>query len=175
MCYLSLPTIQMCVEKWHQNHQPIMQGCQTPNKCPAFKPPSPKSGSCQACISWGKAVESKCFPLGKPIQWKNVNATLLHKDPVEVAKGFVFIIPDGQNCTDFGDFDIGGILKLMMGFVDYHGGDQVCYDKMKKVLIYRTLSGPIVVLVMGTNCRKKRCKIFYVAAIFNLVSRLRLT
>ena len=135
MCYLSLPTIQDCVEKWHQNHTSMLQACTSPNKCPAYKPPSAKSRSCQACIGWGKAVESEFYPHGKPIQWKNVNATLLHKDPVEVAKGFVFIIPDGQSCTDFSDFDIGGILKLMIGFADYHGGDQVCYEKMKKVTI----------------------------------------
>ena len=142
MCSLSLPTIQDCVENWHQNHQPMLQGCTTPSKCPACKKPT-KSVSCQGCVDWGKAIEAEFYPPcppgvpGKGIQWKNVNTTLLHKDPVEVAKGFVFIIPRGQRCTDFGDFDIGGILKLMMGFVDYHGGDQVCYDKMQKVFFFK--------------------------------------
>ena len=80
-------------------------------------------------------MESECYPPGKQVEWRNVHSTVLHKDPVEVAKGFLFRIPSGQNFTDFSDFDIGGILKLMMGFVDYHGGDQVCYDKMQKVLL----------------------------------------
>ena len=134
MCYISVPTIQDCVENWHQNYQPQMQACKTPSKCPAYRPPSTKSGSCTACIGWRNVLESECYPLGKPIQWRNVNPTLLHKDPVEVAKGFVFISPDAQNCRDFSDFDIGGILKLKMGFADYHGGDQICHDKIKKVL-----------------------------------------
>ena len=134
LCYLSLPTIQACVEDWHKIKLLTMQACQTPGNCPSYKKPTVKSGACQPCVDWGMAVESECYPpAGKGIQWKNVNATILHKDPVEVAKGFVFIIPPGQGCTQFGDFDIGGILKLMMGFVEYHHGDQVCYDKMQKV------------------------------------------
>ena len=117
MCYVSLPAIQDCVEKWHQNHQQTLQPCTKLSRCHAYKPLSAKSRSCQSCIQFGrgKAVESELYPREKPIQWKNVNAKLLHKDPVEVAKGFVFIIPDGQDCYDFSDFDIGGILKLMMG------------------------------------------------------------
>ena len=110
-----------------------MQTCRTPSDCPSYKKPTRKSGACQACIDWGNALESECYPPEKDIQWKNVNATLLHKDPVEAAKGFVFIIPDKHNCKEFDDLDVGGTLKLMMGFADYHGGDKICYEKMQKV------------------------------------------
>ena len=132
-CIISLPTIQACVEVWHQSHQPKMHACQTPSNCPSYKKPTKKSGACLACIDWGNALESEYYPPGKDIQWRNVDATLLHKDPVEAAKGFVFIIPDKQSCTKFDDLDIGGVLKLMMGFAKYHGGDQTCYDKIQKV------------------------------------------
>ena len=133
LCSVSLPTIRACVEAWHQSHQSMMHACQTPSNCPSYKKPTTKSGACQACIDWGNALESEYYPPGKDIQWRNVDATLLHKDPVEAAKGFVFIIPDKQNCTEFDDLDIGGVLKLMMGFANYHGGDRTCYDKMQKV------------------------------------------
>ena len=147
LCHFSLHTIQACVEAWLQSHRLKMQTCRTPSKCPSYKKPIKKSGACQACIDWGKALELECYPPGKDIQWRNVNATLLHKDPVEAAKGFAFIIPDKQSCTEFGDLDIGGILKLMMGFADYHEGDQICHDKIQRVQAIRR--NKISVICMG--------------------------
>ncbi len=141
-CYRSLPTVQASVEDWHKNQQPNLPACQTPAKClqaiqtkqkNIYKKPTAKNGTCVSCIACGKAVESASHPPGRDVQWKNVNTTLLHKDPVEVAKGFVFIIPSDQSCTQFDHFDIGGILKLMMGFRHYHNGDKVCTDKLQKV------------------------------------------
>ena len=165
LCSVSLPTIKSCVEAWHQNHQPRMQTCQMPSKCPSYKKPIKKSGACQSCIDWGKALELECYPPGKDIQWRNVNTTLLHKDPVEAAKGFAFIIPDKQSCTEFGDLDIGGILKLMLGFADYHGGDQICHDKMQRVQAIRR--NKISVICMGH---------FYLIYIFKtLVTKLKHT
>ncbi|XP_072041513.1 uncharacterized protein [Amphiura filiformis] len=137
LCYVSLPTVQACVENWHQIQLQQMQPCRALAQCLPHRKPTTKSGACQPCIGWGNAVESTCYPHGKGIQWRNVNASLFHKDPVEVSKGFVFIIPHGQPCTTFGDFDVGGILKLMMGFSDYHNGDQDCYNKIEKVLDIR--------------------------------------
>ena len=156
LCSMSLATIQACVEAWHQIHHPRMKTCQTPSDCPSYKKPTTKSGACQACIDWGRALESECYPPGKDIQWKNVNTTLLHKDPMEAAKGFVFIIPDKQSCKEFDDFDVGGTLKLMMGFADYHGGDQICHDKMQKVQAI------------------KRTKIFFIRIGYFHFSRLKL-
>ncbi|XP_072042720.1 uncharacterized protein [Amphiura filiformis] len=137
LCYLGLPTVQACVENWHQIQLQQMQPCRASAQCLPHRKPTTKSKACQPCIDWGNAVESTCYPLGKGIQWRNVNASLFHKEPVEVAKGFVFVIPHGQPCTTFGDFDVGGILKLMMAFSDYHNGDQTCYNKIEKVLDIR--------------------------------------
>ncbi|XP_072044865.1 uncharacterized protein [Amphiura filiformis] len=137
LCFISLPTVEASVERWHQIQQQQMQPCLGTAQCLPNKKPTPKSGACKPCIDWANAVQSTFYPHGKGVQWRNVNAALFHKDPVEVAKGFVFIIPPGQNCTTFGDFDIGGILKLMMGFADYHNGDPACYANMQQVLDIR--------------------------------------
>ncbi|XP_072015116.1 uncharacterized protein [Amphiura filiformis] len=140
LCSLCIPTVQECVEQWHQAQQQQMLPCLATAKCLPNKKPTTKSGACKPCIDWANAVESVCYPPcppGKGVQWRNVNATLFHKDPVEVAKGFLFILPHGQSCTNFGDFDIGGILKLMMGFREFHNGDKACFDKMQKVVNIR--------------------------------------
>ncbi|XP_072041514.1 uncharacterized protein [Amphiura filiformis] len=137
LCYLGLPTVQACVESWHQIQLQQMQPCRALAQCLPHRKPTAKSGACQPCIDWGKAVESTCYPHGKGIQWRNVNASLFDKDPVEVAKGFVFKMPHGLKFTTFGDFDVGGILKLMMTFSDFHNGDQACYNKIEKVLDIR--------------------------------------
>ncbi|XP_072042725.1 uncharacterized protein [Amphiura filiformis] len=137
LCYTSLPTVQASVKKWHQTHQQLMQPCLGTAQCLPRRKPTPKSGACQPCIRWGNAVKNECYPMGKDVEWRNVNASLFHKDPVEVAKGFVFKIPHGLKFTTFGDFDVGGILKLMMTFTDYHNGDQTCYNKIEQVLDIR--------------------------------------
>ncbi|XP_072042177.1 uncharacterized protein [Amphiura filiformis] len=137
LCYVSLPTVQASVEKWHQTHQQLMHPCLGTGQCLPGRKPTPKSGACQPCIDWGNAVKNECYPIGKDVEWRNVNASLFHKDPVEVAKGFVFKMPHGLKFTTFGDFDVGGILKLMMTFSDYHSGDQDCYNKIEQVLDIR--------------------------------------
>ena len=132
LCHWSLPSIQACIEHWHQNKKQTLKPCLT-STCPVGKKPSSKNQACQSCIDWGTAVEAECYPPGQNVQWKNINASLLHKDPLEVAKGFAFIIPQGQAFTSFDDFDVGGILKIMMGCKQYHHGDQACVDKIEEV------------------------------------------
>ncbi|XP_072048644.1 uncharacterized protein [Amphiura filiformis] len=93
LCYLSAPAVQECVEKWHRDQiqQQQMQPCLATAKCLPNKKPTKKSGACQPCIDWTNAVEAVCYPPcppGKGVDWRNINATLFHKDPVEVAKGF---------------------------------------------------------------------------------------
>ena len=136
-CEWSLPSIESCIKQWHQNKQQTLSSpCQQPSTCPSYKKPTTKSGACQSCIDWGSAVEGECYPPGRDVQWRNVNGTFLYKDPVEVAKGFVFILPHAQSCASFHDFDIGGILKMMIGFKGYHQGDQACVDKIQKVRFF---------------------------------------
>ncbi|XP_072045771.1 uncharacterized protein [Amphiura filiformis] len=140
LCSLSAPTIQACVEKWHQTQQRHMQPCMATSNCLPNKKPTVKSGACQPCINWTAAVEAVCYPPCTPrrsVEWRNVDATLFHKNPVEVAKCFLFKLPHGQSCKTFDDFDIGGMLKLMMGFKEYHNGDQAIYGQMQKVLDIR--------------------------------------
>ncbi|XP_072042076.1 uncharacterized protein [Amphiura filiformis] len=137
LCYVSLPTVQVSVETWHEKQQKLMHPCLATAQCQPCRKPTDKSGACQPCIDWGNAVKNECYPIGKDVEWRNVNASLFHTDPVEVAKGFVFKMPHGLKFTKFGEFDVGGILKLMMSFRYYHKGDQACYNKIEQVLAIR--------------------------------------
>ena len=66
-------------------------------------------------------------------QWANVNPTILHRDPVEVAKAFVLRLPQGQSYGSIGDFDSASVLMIMMRFEQFHHGDHAKYGLIKKV------------------------------------------
>ena len=67
------------------------------------------------------------------LPWQNINPTLLHVDPIEAAKIFVLRLQPGAVYTNVGDFDSASLLMIMMKFQNFHQGDQVKYDAIKKV------------------------------------------
>ena len=123
--------MEASLTQWHQDQKKHNRPCLNSIHCQPNKKPTARSGACQPCVDWANTVQAVCS--GKDIQWSNTNVALFQQDPVEVAKGFVFKVPRGQQVTTFGDLDVGGILKLMMGFKVYHKGDQVCHDKIAEV------------------------------------------
>ena len=92
-------------------------------------------GSCTACNAWGNALEASVYPPNSSgsLPWQNINPTQLHADPIEAAKIFVLRLQPGAVYTDVGDFDSASLLMIMMKFKDFHLGDQLKYNAIKKV------------------------------------------
>ena len=139
ICSLSMPLVRLSIEQWHQMMQTHLQNCTTPH-CPAKGKPNAKRGSCPSCVQWGVALQNTHSPSQNLVnpQWPNVNPTLLHKDPVEVAKAFVLRLPKGHICRSFGDFDVASILMMMVHFKGFHRGIKQHREHIEKVCIYVT-------------------------------------
>ena len=138
VCEHSIPCIQNVLSKWHKNLQQTLSPCTAAHQCPGKgKPKAIKQGkgSCNACVAWGNALEAAVYPPNSSgtLPWANINPSLLHKDPLEAAKIFVLRLQPGVVLTDVGDFDSASLLMIMMKFNDFHQGDQVKYDIIKKV------------------------------------------
>ena len=138
VCDKALPCITDTLTKWHSNQLQVLHPCASPHQCPVTGKPKPGK-SCQGCVDWGNALQTVYYPPIQPnvqnIQWSNVNPSLFHQDPVEVAKAFVLRLPSGKSYKSVGDFDAASLLMIMMRFGEFHGGNRSVFDKIKEVSI----------------------------------------
>ena len=136
VCLQAVPCIQSTVQNWHA-HQKTTNGLQPclSASCPTKGKPTRAKGACPNCILWGTAIESVYFPpTGKTgIQWQNLNPRLLGHDAIEVSKAFVLRLPHGANPKTFTDYDPASVLKIMMGFGEFHNHTKGHYDVISKV------------------------------------------
>ncbi|XP_072047907.1 uncharacterized protein [Amphiura filiformis] len=134
VCSQSIPCITDVIKTWHDNQKQLNMQCMNPQQCIRKGKPRPKK-SCSACRAWRNAIESVYYPPANVdrIQWQNIDPTVLHNDVVEVAKAFTFRLPGGKSFTSFGDFDAGSLLAIMFHFNEFHKGDSVIYDAVRKI------------------------------------------
>ena len=134
-CASFAPCIQRLLETWHKNLQQTLPPCTTPQTCPTKGKPKTGRRSCAACVAWGNAIEAAVYPPSSSgsLPWQNINSKQLHANPIEAAKIFVLRLQPGAVYTDVGDFDSASLLMIMMKFQDFHQGDQVKFDAIKKV------------------------------------------
>ena len=118
VCDKALPSLEGVIQAWHAKQG--TQSCTQPQQCPTKGKPKPPS-SCGNCVQWAIPLETVCFsPPNNKVQvtWKNVNPTLLHSNPIEVANAFALHLP--KRPTKFEDYDTASALKIMLGFGEFH-------------------------------------------------------
>ena len=150
--YRSIPCVDEVLKTWHAAQ--VLPSCSRPRPRPPGNPqeckdsgkPKPSS-SCPSCVAWGQAVENVYYPpsMKGKMPWGNVNPSCLHSSHVEVAKAFVLHLQRDQIHSSLEHFDTASLLKIMMHFEVFHGGDQHTFDVIKKVrickyLIFRSVS-----------------------------------
>ncbi len=135
ICSKSIPCISSVLTTWHSNQKQINMPCTNPQQCIRKGKPRPQK-SCSACRAWRHAIESAYYPPKNVdrIQWQNIDPTRLHHDVVEVAKAFTFRLPGDKSHTSLGDFDVGSLLAIMLHVTDFHQGESIVYDAIRKVL-----------------------------------------
>ena len=124
VCQKSAPCIKKVVDAWHTQQKQTQTPCIQPQVCSGIKG-KPKLGSkpnasCPSCVNWGNAVEAVHYPQAPQIAWRNIDTTLLHGSVIEVCNGFALNLPSGQRPTKIADYDTASILKIMMGFGQFH-------------------------------------------------------
>ena len=123
-CQKAAPSLQNVVSTWHAHQKQTINPCTNPQICSAVKG-KPKAGaSCAECVKWVKRIESVYFPQPPFIAWKNVNSSILYNNAIEVCNGFALHLPPGQRPTQISDYDTASILKIMLGFGEYHHQNQ---------------------------------------------------
>ena len=126
--------LQNALQTWHEPLRDNLSCCSTPKQCPSNKKPTAKNKYCKECIQWGDEIEAACFPKSWEVSWKNMTPSNLMKDPIEIAKVFVFQSTDGQESNkQLKDFDSGSLLKIMMHFKNFHDGNMDVYNALKQV------------------------------------------
>ncbi|XP_072015830.1 uncharacterized protein [Amphiura filiformis] len=141
LTYEALPCVDNALKVWHSHQQQTLPPCA--GHCPDGKKPK-LPASCQNCINWGNAVEAALYPPAIPpakpqITWQNINQSNLGKDHIEAAKAFTLRLPKNKanpglpQYTSISDFDSASVLMIMTRFSEFHGGDQVSYNKITKV------------------------------------------
>ena len=138
----SIPCVDDIIRNWHTAQG--LPSCGRPRPRPPTNPTTCKdngkpkvSSSCPNCVAWAQAVENTYYPQAAKgnIQWSNINPLCLPTSHVEVAKAFVLRLPRDKQVLNVEDFDSASLLKIMMNFVVFHGGDSSKFDIIKKVRI----------------------------------------
>ena len=123
-CQKAAPSLQNVVNKWHAHQIQTINPCTNPQACSAVKGKPKPNASCAECVKWVKRIEGVYFPQPPFIAWKNINSSLLYTSEIEICNGFALHLPPGQRPTQISDYDTASILKLMLGFGEYHHQDQ---------------------------------------------------
>ena len=120
--------------------------------CMCNKESKPKQpASCANCVNWGTALEGIYYhsnPLAlKQLTWKNVNSSLMHGSHIEVANAFALNLPGGHRPTQFSDYDTAHIMKIMLGFGEYHKHNAALPNFPQPYETIRKVSGGVCVCV----------------------------
>ena len=153
VCQKAAASLESVVNTWHSQKKPTLNPCTCTQHpiCSAVNR-KPKLGTfCAECVKWVTCIEPVYYPQpqpqpGKitkkpPIAWKNINSSLLYCSAIEVCNGFALNLPAGQKPTQILDYDTASILKIMMGFGEFHHNDQATvnfpspYQAISQVLI----------------------------------------
>ena len=124
VCQKSAPCIKKVVDTWHMQQKQTQTPCSQRQVCSRIKGKPKLNTSCRSCVNWGKAVETVYYPQPPQIAWRNIDITLLHGSAIEVCNGFALNLPSGQRPTKMADYDAASILKIMMGFGQFHQSNQ---------------------------------------------------
>ncbi|XP_072019750.1 uncharacterized protein [Amphiura filiformis] len=147
----------LCVEKvvkqWQKVVKKLIDNCTTPNVCCELKgkkpskPTKQKKGFCDNCILLSKLVVNavnRYAPGKREIFWgKPFN---FHKDPLEIAKAFVFKAPEERldQIGSFGYCDAGSLMLIMMNFgpflVDQEASERLQQEILDKAAELKKLN-----------------------------------
>ncbi|XP_072052004.1 uncharacterized protein [Amphiura filiformis] len=126
VCKETAPEVEAAIRSWHSNQIQgghLLQcvgaaaGCRQSQSCK----PKRQLSSCSNCILCGSTLEKAAYKSPKSvIAWKNVNAHHLYTNPIEIAKAFALHLPSGQIPTKIEHLDPASILKIMLGFGEFH-------------------------------------------------------
>ncbi|XP_072014252.1 uncharacterized protein [Amphiura filiformis] len=122
ICKETAPELESAIRSWHarQIQTGLLQcaGGMQAQPCPTKCKPKAKQNSCQNCIQWGSALEKVAFK--SAVAWRNVDTSHLYTNPLEAANAFALHLPPGQSQTKIEDYDPASILKIMLGFGEFH-------------------------------------------------------
>ena len=124
VCDKAIPSIDKVVNVWHLYQKLSKQPCTQPQVCSKVKGKPKPNTACAECAKWGRAIETVHYARAPSITWTNINSSLLHGSTIEVCNGFALNLPAGQRPTQMCDYDTASILKIMMGFGEYHQHNQ---------------------------------------------------
>ncbi|XP_072022690.1 uncharacterized protein [Amphiura filiformis] len=143
VCDKAIPSIDKVINAWHSSQTQSnsnTQPCSQPEVCSTIKgKPKPNASSCAGCYEWGRALERVYYPKPPFITWRNINSSLLHGSATEVCSGFALTLPPGRRPTQISDYDTASIIKIMLGFGEYHHNNQATqhypdpYQTIRKV------------------------------------------
>ena len=149
VCSEAVTSVERVVKAWHTYQRNLgLQACTQPSVCTTKKGKPKQGASCFNCANWGTALEGVYYHnnplvLNKQLTWKNVNSSLMHGSHIEVANAFALNLPGGQRPTQFSDYDTAHILKIMLGFGEYHRHNAILvpsfplpYNTIQKVKCY---------------------------------------
>ncbi|XP_072018472.1 uncharacterized protein [Amphiura filiformis] len=124
VCDKAIPSVDKVINNWHSYQKLSITPCSQPHVCSTVKGKPKPNTSCPGCVKWGRAIEGVYCPQPPFITWKNIDSSLLHGRTVEVCSGFALHLPAGHRPTKISDYDTASILKIMMGFGEYHQNNQ---------------------------------------------------
>ena len=124
VCEKASPSIYKIVNIWHSYQKLSKKQCSQPQVCSKVKGKPKPNTSCPECVKWGRVIETVHYARAPSITWTNINTSLLHGSAIEVCNGFALNLPSGQRPTQMCDYDTASILKIMMGFGEYHQNNQ---------------------------------------------------
>ncbi|XP_072021050.1 uncharacterized protein [Amphiura filiformis] len=125
------PCVEAVVKQWHHLVKPVIGSCETPEVCRKLDtkqsgPTMEKKGYCDNCLLWVDSVKAAInqYSSGKKkinINWENLILFEFHKDPLQIAKAFVFKIPKDKlkkfhQMASFDEFDEGSLLLVIKNF-----------------------------------------------------------
>ena len=154
-CQKSAPYLKQVVDTWYMQQKQTQKQCSQPLICSSIKGKPKSNTSCSGCVNWGRAVEAVYYPPPAQIAWRNIDTTLLHGSAIEVCNGFALNLPSGQRPTKVADYDTASILKIMMGFGQFHQFNQPTskpYETIKKVMYIEVFDQ----MKPGVSCQSYR-------------------
>ena len=130
-CQKAAPSLQSAVDKWHSRQKQILKisPCTQPNICCRVTGKPTSETSCAECVKWVTCIETVYYPQPSPpnkphIAWKNIDSSLLYNSTIQVCNGFALNLPSDHKPTQISDYDTASILKIMMGFGEFHHNNQ---------------------------------------------------
>ena len=131
VCQKAADSLQRCVSSWHlsQTQTNHLNCCTQPSICSKVRRKPKNSTSCTECTEWVQPIEDVFYPQPTPPQkpnivWTNIDSSLLYSSAIEVCNGFALKLPPGKTRpTQIVEYDPASILKIMLGFSEYHNNN----------------------------------------------------